>query len=1057
MKSVSASTTISSSPEEIFVRFEKAYLQLDPLQIEDVLPDSGAANYRDVLIELIRIELELTFAAAESCSLPQYLLRFPRLQMDKDGIAKIAFEEYRLRKFAGQVVTREEYQRQFDIDTSHWPLWDQSEFTLSNKGGTFMESIQQSAAIRDQQSVAWVSQRTAERPFPRVSSKFLGFELVGILGKGAFGRVYLARQDELAQRFVALKVTTHPSQEPQCLASLQHTNIMPIFSVHESGSLQAICMPFLGVVTLADLVKQSTVCKPDTGCGREMISTVAEKLVSTLVERTPDPASKESVMQSRDRLPVGSRFAAMGERPLSETAAWLLMQLADGLSGAHRQGIIHGDLKPANILISDAGQPLLLDFHLAQQRTVDGCSPVAGGTLPYMAPEQLQALLHGGTMDERSDIYSLGAVFYHLLSGQTPFPLAGRTWEEIVAALGEAHLRRPAPLRGLVSTVDPDLGSIVEKCMDPEPGLRYQSAQELHVDLQRHFENLPLRYAPNRFFSQRVRKWLRRHPRIASTSTVVAIAASVLAIALGFYWNQSQRLRRLSSVRDSVAWIADVAKASLPLTVNSAPPKSAVAASTRVEQLLRTRGQYEGSSAAVDRERALLTLEQKANEDGAVLAAQFWLGNYWLAQARDRRNLAKRSELLNAAEQSNSRASAHLESGQSPALILQKADILASQGDTASAEELRATASKLESRSSMDRMMLACQLRRENKNREAIHLLQQALAESPTDYVTWLVLGNAYFEERALADSEACFSICISLDSTADEAFFNRGLSRMERQDDLGAVEDFSEAIQRNRAEPASFANRAIAFQRLEEWQHSVDDFTSALDLGASETRMLYLRSQAWSQLGNELRAAEDLDAFLNQEPLDVDSLVMRGVVHLRNGDRELAFKDFETAAEWYPESVEAIQNKASILSEQMGQTEPAIELMSRLVQLKPLDATTLATRGVLHGRAGNRRDAIVDAQRALELNDGPDALYRVAGIYAQTSKIDAKDLEKAFQLLAKSILGDPSIAERYLPVDPDIEPLKNDARFGEIEKMLQRLESLATPDNHGPEPNATN
>ena len=804
----------TGSPEEIFARFEQAFAQPVPLQIEEVLPNSEAANYRDVLIELIRIELELSFAAGKSRKLSDYFRRFPRLQDDKDGIAKIAFEDYRLRQLAGQFATREEYQRKYDIDTSNWPIWDRSELAPTRDGGTFFESIKRSAAIHDRQSGSWVLQRTTENRFPCIPTKFLGFELVGELGNGAFGRVYLARQDELAQRFVALKVTTHPSEEPQCLATLQHTNIMPIFSVHESGDLQAICMPFLGVATFADLLKQTETSKSQSGFDRAMISTVAEQLISTIVERTPDPVSKASVKQSRDRLPVGLRYAAMGERTPSDTAAWLFMQLADGLSGAHRQGIIHGDLKPANILISDAGQPLLLDFHLAQKRTVDGSSPVVGGTLPYMAPEQLQALLHGGTMDERSDIYSLGAVFYHLFSGRTPYPIAGGTWDEIVAKLGRAHLRKPEPLCRLVANIDPDLNSIVEKCLEPEPAARYQSAQELHVDLQRHFENLPLRYAPHRLLSQRVRKWFRRHPRIASTSTVVAIAASVLLIALGFYWNQSQRLRRMSAARDSVAWIADVAKASLPLTVNSAPPKSAIEASTQVEKLLQRHVEGTGSPLAVSRDMAFLTTEQRANEDRAVATAQFWLGNYWLAQARDRRNLAKQDELLAAAERSNARASAQVAMEKSPALILQKADILASRSDATGAQEWRAKANNLQPRSAMDRMMLACQLRREQKNREAIRLLRQSLAESPTDYVTWLVLGNAYFEERALADAEACFSICISLDSTADEAFFNRGLSRMERQDYSGAVDDFTDAIQRNPAEPASYANRAIAHTR---------------------------------------------------------------------------------------------------------------------------------------------------------------------------------------------------------------------------------------------------
>src|SRR3954471_12821050 len=84
---------------------------------------------------------------------------------------------------------------------------------------------------------------------PEVGSEFLGFRLVGELGQGAFGRVYLAEQDELANRRVALKVAADLTGEPQTLAQLQHTNIVPVYSVHRRGALQAVCMPYFGATT----------------------------------------------------------------------------------------------------------------------------------------------------------------------------------------------------------------------------------------------------------------------------------------------------------------------------------------------------------------------------------------------------------------------------------------------------------------------------------------------------------------------------------------------------------------------------------------------------------------------------------------------------------------------------------------------------------------------------------------------------------------------------------------------------------------------------------------
>jgi serine/threonine protein kinase len=90
---------------------------------------------------------------------------------------------------------------------------------------------------------------------PEVGTEFLGFRLLQELGKGAFARVYLCQQGELANRFVALKVSPHLDTELQTLAQLQHTNVVPIYSVHRAGALQAVCMPYFGATTLATVLK----------------------------------------------------------------------------------------------------------------------------------------------------------------------------------------------------------------------------------------------------------------------------------------------------------------------------------------------------------------------------------------------------------------------------------------------------------------------------------------------------------------------------------------------------------------------------------------------------------------------------------------------------------------------------------------------------------------------------------------------------------------------------------------------------------------------------------
>src|SRR5262249_24979605 len=111
-----------------------------------------------------------------------------------------------------------------------------------------------------------------------------------------------------------------------------------------------------------------------------------------------------------------------------DAVLWIAARLADGLSHAHERGILHRDLKPANILLTEDGQPMLLDFNLSRDRKARGGAAAAsiGGTLPYMAPEHLEAFCgKRSTVDERSDLFSLGVILYELLAGKTPFASTG--------------------------------------------------------------------------------------------------------------------------------------------------------------------------------------------------------------------------------------------------------------------------------------------------------------------------------------------------------------------------------------------------------------------------------------------------------------------------------------------------------------------------------------------------------------------------------------------------------------------------------------------------------
>ena len=176
----------------------------------------------------------------------------------------------------------------------------------------------------------------------------------------------------------------------------------------------------------------------------------------------------------------------IGSQSLAEKeVAALGAQIADALEEAHEHGVIHRDLKPANVVITPKGRVKVLDFGLARLLRPSGetdltvsvtATPAAAGTLPYMAPEQLQ----GEEADARSDLYALGAVLYEMSTGQRAFR------EEQPTRLLDSILHRPpVPPRARNERVSAELERIILKCLEKDPGLRYQSAREVSIDLRR--------------------------------------------------------------------------------------------------------------------------------------------------------------------------------------------------------------------------------------------------------------------------------------------------------------------------------------------------------------------------------------------------------------------------------------------------------------------------------------------------------------------------------------------------------------------------------------------
>jgi serine/threonine protein kinase len=362
------------------------------------------------------------------------------------------------------------------------------------------------------------------------------FRILREVGRGGMGIVYEAEQVSLGRR-VALKVlplaaTLGGTQlqrfqnEARAAAGLHHTNIVPVYFVGSERGVHFYAMQFIDGQSLAAvLARLRRPAGPGAGQGTD---------AATTAYVPPPPAAEAGAPASTQPGALLTTAGGAQGRDYFRAVAELGVQAAEGLDYGHRVGVVHRDVKPGNLLLDGSGRLWVTDFGLAQVQGTDSLTATGElvGTLRYMSPEQ--ALAKRVVIDHRTDVYSLGATLYELLTLRPPF--GGSDRQEL---LRQIAFEEPPPPRRLNKGMPPELEVIVLKALEKAPPDRYATALELADDLRRWLDDRPIQ-ARRPPWLRVAAKWVRRHRPLVGAVLAVLVMAAVLGGGGGVWWAQKR-------------------------------------------------------------------------------------------------------------------------------------------------------------------------------------------------------------------------------------------------------------------------------------------------------------------------------------------------------------------------------------------------------------------------------------------------------------------------------------------------------------------------------------
>jgi tetratricopeptide (TPR) repeat protein/tRNA A-37 threonylcarbamoyl transferase component Bud32 len=800
-----------------------------------------------------------------------------------------------------------------------------------------------------------------------------GYKILGELGRGGMGVVYKARQVK-ANRLVALKMVLAGAHagahqlarfnaEAEAVGRLQHANIVQVYEVGQHDGLPFFSLEYVEGGSLA----QKIAGKP---------------------------------------------------QPPREGAA-IVELLARAMAAAHQAGIIHRDLKPANVLLSKDGQPKITDFGLAKRLEDDSGLTKSGtlmGTPSYMPPEQANGQTQ--QIGPLSDLYSLGAVLYELLTGRPPF--VGPTMLE---TLYQVRHQEPLPPSRLQPKIPRDLETICLKCLHKEPAKRYANCEALADDLHRFLGHEPIRARPVSRFEHAWR-WCRRNPRVAALSAAVVFLVLVVAASLGFMSVRLGRDRvavaesrqgarqRLDQAVEAIAGgnyprARDLLQWSDPLLTSHA---GLAAERAELETLRSQVGVYAAFRELLDNARFACRFGSRAQkEEGRGWCRQL-LSLYDEIEAHTGRGAAGLPPLnddqqqlfkedvfeafLTAAQVEQDLARGGGQAAEEAAarqavdwlnraeqvlpgtraLLVHRAPSLDRLGNHDAARADMDKALTIPPASAVDHFWhgFANHLRGDEallkKDVKAAHdFYRLEIAEYAAflqlrpdhfwGYFNWANC-HAHLNEKAdLYDALIGFTACMRLRPDFPWPYNNRGTVHLRLEEFEPALADFTAALARNPHYPEAHANRGLAYLALGKTDLALDDFTQAIALDPDHVAAYTKRAEIYQQRKQNAEAVHDYTRLLDLGGDKAPLLEKRAAAYRALKQPDEAIQDYGQLIALNPKNLQGRATRADLLLERERYAE-AREDLSRILDAAPKAAPVRRARAIINWQKLREFDA---------------------------------------------------------------------------------------------------